>query len=159
DRPAVNYGAKFCCKFAVKAAKQDLDPPFLFVVPAKAGTQQPARRRLPWPPFAGETKRGVGNICLVHTAGIMSWAVDSTMNPSDFAALAAWVTRAGLIGRSESELMGGFCRKLAAAGIPLARGMVVLDTLHPIYEGRVFRWRADAPDGAEAVDYGRTDQG
>jgi adenylate cyclase len=81
------------------------------------------------------------------------------MNRSDFEALAAWVTRAGLIGRNESELMGGFCRKLAAAGIPLARGMVVLDTLHPIYEGRVFRWRADTPGDVEAIDYGRTDQG
>ncbi len=73
--------------------------------------------------------------------------------------LAGWVTQAGLIGRSESELMAGFCRRASEAGIPLARATVILDTLHPIYEGRAFRWRADAPDSVEAVDYGRTNVG
>jgi adenylate cyclase len=73
--------------------------------------------------------------------------------------LAEWVTEAGLIGRSESELMAGFCRRVVDAGIPLARGMVILDTLHPIYEGRAFRWRVDEPDLAAAVDYGRTNVG
>jgi adenylate cyclase len=74
-------------------------------------------------------------------------------------ALARWVTEAGLIGRSESELMAGFCRRVADAGIPLARAMVILDTLHPIYEGRAFRWRGDQPELAEVVDYGRTNEG
>jgi adenylate cyclase len=37
--------------------------------------------------------------------------------------------------------------------------MVILDTLHPIYEGRAFRWRADMPETAEGVDYGRTNEG
>ena len=37
--------------------------------------------------------------------------------------------------------------------------MVILDTLHPIYEGRAFRWRAEEPDMAAAVDYGRTNVG
>ena len=73
--------------------------------------------------------------------------------------LAGWVTEAGLIGRTESEAMAGFCRRVTDAAVPLARAMVILDTLHPIYEGRVFRWRADLPDTVEAVDYGRTDEG
>ncbi|MBV8735660.1 MAG: adenylate/guanylate cyclase domain-containing protein [Alphaproteobacteria bacterium] len=81
------------------------------------------------------------------------------MNPSAFEEIAAWVTKAGLIGRTESELMAGFCRRLRDAGIPLARAIVILDTLHPIYEGRAFLWRADQPDAAEAVDYGRTNEG
>jgi adenylate cyclase len=81
------------------------------------------------------------------------------MNESVFAELADWVTRTGLCGRSESELMSGFCRRLTAAGVPLAQAMVILDTLHPIYEGRAFRWRADRPETTEAVDYGRTDTG
>ena len=81
------------------------------------------------------------------------------MDQSAFDTLASWVTRAGLIGRTESELMAGFCRRLFDAGVPLARAMVILDTLHPIYEGRVFRWRADLPDAVEAVDYGRTNEG
>jgi len=81
------------------------------------------------------------------------------MNAMAFEELAGWVTKAGLIGRSESELMAGFCRSIVDAGVPLTRAMVILDTLHPIYEGRVFRWRADMPDAVEAVDYGRTNEG
>ena len=81
------------------------------------------------------------------------------MDEAAFNALSAWVTEAGLVGRTESELMAGFCRRVVDAGVPLARAMVILDTLHPIYEGRAFRWRADAPQTAEAVDYGRTNEG
>src|SRR5271166_4559584 len=81
------------------------------------------------------------------------------MNQAAFDELAAWVTKAGLIGRAENQLMGGFCRRIADAGVPLTRAMVILDTLHPIYEGRVFRWRADMPDDIEAIDYGRTNEG
>ena len=81
------------------------------------------------------------------------------MNETAFNELAGWVTEAGLIGRTESELMAGFCRRIADAGVPLARALVILDTLHPIYEGRAFRWRADAPEAAEVLDYGRTNEG
>jgi adenylate cyclase len=81
------------------------------------------------------------------------------MDDTAFNALAGWVTEAGLIGRTESELMAGFCRRVANAGVPLARATVILDTLHPIYEGRACRWRGDAPEIAEAVDYGRTSEG
>ena len=81
------------------------------------------------------------------------------MNETAFNELAGWVTKAGLIGRTESELMAGFCRRIANAGVPLARAIVILDTLHPIYEGRAFRWRADAPEAVEVLDYGRTNEG
>src|ERR1700730_7185045 len=81
------------------------------------------------------------------------------MDETAFNALAGWVTEAGLIGRTETELMTGFCRRVVDAGVPLARAMVILDTLHPVYEGRAFRWRADAAEVAEAVDYARTNEG
>jgi adenylate cyclase len=81
------------------------------------------------------------------------------MDEAAFNALAGWVTEAGLIGRTETELMAGFCRRVSDAGVPLARALVILDTLHPIYEGRAFRWRADTPEAAEIVDYGRTNEG
>jgi adenylate cyclase len=81
------------------------------------------------------------------------------MNEVAFSELAGWVTEAGLIGRTESEILAGFCRRVADAGVPLARALVILDTLHPIYEGRAFRWRSDMPDAAEAIDYGRTTEG
>jgi adenylate cyclase len=81
------------------------------------------------------------------------------MNETSFSELAGWVTEAGLIGRTESELMAGFCRRIADSGVRLARAIVILDTLHPIYEGRAFRWRADAPEAVEVLDYGRTNEG
>jgi adenylate cyclase len=81
------------------------------------------------------------------------------MNETAFNELAGWVTEAGLIGRTESELMAGFCGRIADVGVPLARALVILDTLHPIYEGRAYRWRADAPEAVEVLDYGRTNEG
>jgi adenylate cyclase len=81
------------------------------------------------------------------------------MDTAAFNALSAWVTDAGLIGRSESELMAGFCWRIVEAGVPLSRALVILDTLHPIYEGRAFRWRADQPETAEVTEYGRTNEG
>jgi len=81
------------------------------------------------------------------------------MDEAAFNALSAWVTEAGLIGRTESELMAGFCRRVVDAGIPLSRALVILDTLHPIYEGRAFLWRADRPATTEIVEYGRTNEG
>jgi len=81
------------------------------------------------------------------------------MNELALNELASWVTEAGLVGRSEPELLAGFCGRIVGSGIPLARALVILDTLHPVYEGRAFRWRSDAPDAVEAVDYGRTDEG
>ena len=73
------------------------------------------------------------------------------MDERAFDELASRVTEAGVIGRPENELMAGFCRRNVDAGVPLARAMVILDTLHPIYEGRALRWRADEPEVAEAV--------
>jgi adenylate cyclase len=92
-------------------------------------------------------------------ARIGAFASGYSMNETLFLKLADWVTRAGLAGRTESELMAGFCRRLVEAGVPLAQAIVILDTLHPVYEGRAFRWRADLPETVEAVDYGRTDTG
>ena len=65
------------------------------------------------------------------------------MDQASAAALGAWVTEAGLQGASEPDLLRGFCERLAAAGLPLTRGIVVIDTLHPVYEGRAFHWRRD----------------
>jgi len=81
------------------------------------------------------------------------------MDETGLNALAGWVTEAGLIGRTEEELMAGFCSRLTDAGVPLARAIVILDTLHPIYEGRAFRWRSDISQTAEVVEYGRTNEG
>ncbi len=74
-------------------------------------------------------------------------------------AISAWVVDAGLAGTTEVELLHGFCARLTAAGLPLCRGMVLIDTLHPIHEGRVFRWRRDDTTVPSTLEYGRTNQG
>lgn len=53
------------------------------------------------------------------------------MNDSQFSALAAWITEVGLAGRSQTELLAGFCERATAAGLPLAFGLLLVDTLHP----------------------------
>jgi len=70
--------------------------------------------------------------------------------------LAAWVTAAGLAGQSETALLAGFCERAQTMGIPLARAQVIIDTLHPVHEGRVFRWERDKEELAPR-DYERSD--
>jgi adenylate cyclase len=70
-----------------------------------------------------------------------------------FSDVAAWVTEAGLVGTSEPDLVRGFCQRLAAAGLPLTRATVIMDTLHPVHEGRVFPWWRD--EQREMIEYGR----
>jgi hypothetical protein len=65
------------------------------------------------------------------------------MNDGSVAEVKAWVTAAGLAGATEPELLHGFCEQAAAAGVPLARALVLVDTLHPVHEGSVFRWCRD----------------
>jgi hypothetical protein len=44
------------------------------------------------------------------------------------------------------------------AAIPLARAIVLVDTLHPIHEGRAFRWSRGTRE-VETLEYGRTREG
>jgi adenylate cyclase len=77
------------------------------------------------------------------------------MNEAFFTELCTWLTQAGLAGVAEPEILSGFCQRCVASGIPLARTQVIVDTLHPVHEGRLFRW-GYGPDEAAVVDYGRT---
>jgi adenylate cyclase len=52
-----------------------------------------------------------------------------------------------------------FCEKSGAAGLPVSRALMLIDTLHPIREGRVFRWRADGAEEAAVREYGPSNQG
>ena len=62
------------------------------------------------------------------------------MNEASFNALSAWLIQAGLAGTSETDIVSGFCDRCVAAGIPLGRAQLFIDTLHPVHEGRLFRW-------------------
>ena len=70
-------------------------------------------------------------------------------------ALNAWLTKAGLRGEPEAALVSGFCERVVAAGLPISRALVLIDTLHPVYEGRLVRWGHD-PSQPAVREYGRT---
>ena len=63
------------------------------------------------------------------------------MTEAEILALNAWLAEAGLQAMSEEAIIRGFAERFVASGAPLAGGRVLVDTLHPPYEGRAFRWR------------------
>jgi adenylate cyclase len=73
----------------------------------------------------------------------------------DIEALNAWLAKAGLRGEAEPALVHGFCERAVAAGVPISRALLLVDTLHPIYEGRLVRW-GYGPSEPAVRDYGRT---
>jgi len=73
-----------------------------------------------------------------------------------FRPLIAWIVEAGLSGQREIDLLQGFCERAVAAGLPLTRAVIGVDTLHPVLEGRVFEWHRDAGAPTQA-EYGRLD--
>src|SRR5262249_58572561 len=77
------------------------------------------------------------------------------MNEAFFAELSAWLTQAGIAGTPETEIVSEFCERCFAAGLPLARMLVFIDTLHPVHEGRLFRW-GYGPSESPLLEYGRT---
>ncbi|TAJ40516.1 MAG: adenylate/guanylate cyclase domain-containing protein [Reyranella sp.] len=81
------------------------------------------------------------------------------MKDTDIVRIAGWVVRRGLAGMAEEDLLREFCEKCRAAGLEVSRAMALIDTLHPVHEGRVFRWRDDASNDPAMVEYGRSDQG
>jgi adenylate cyclase len=46
-----------------------------------------------------------------------------------------WLVSQGLTGLPENDLIRGFCERCRAAGLELSRGLVFIDTLHPIIRG------------------------
>jgi adenylate cyclase len=72
--------------------------------------------------------------------------------------LSTWLNQMSLAGMAEAELVGGYCERLEQLGVPLTRGTVLIDTLHPIHEGRAFSWTTGGTQ-AEEFEYGRTREG
>jgi adenylate cyclase len=77
------------------------------------------------------------------------------MNEASFTELSAWLTQAGLAGTSETDIVSGFCDRCVAAGLPLGRTQLFIDTLHPVHEGRLLRW-GQGPTESPLLEYGRT---
>jgi adenylate cyclase len=75
------------------------------------------------------------------------------MRDDDTQLILAWLIERGLLGDPEHKLMEGFCERCCAAGLQLAQGMLMVDTLHPIYEGRIFSWKKDSAEGLKSTEY------
>src|SRR5262245_55931799 len=69
-----------------------------------------------------------------------SWRYNDGMNETVFGEVSEWLVQAGLAGASEADIVCGFCDRCVAAGLPLARALMFVDTLHPVHEGRLVRW-------------------
>jgi adenylate cyclase len=77
------------------------------------------------------------------------------MDEKFFSEWSAWLTEAGLVDSADTDIFSGFCDRCIAAGIPLGRAHLFIDTLHPVHEGRLFRW-GYGPDEPPVHEYGRT---
>src|SRR3954465_7703315 len=80
------------------------------------------------------------------------------MDDRQFAEIAVWIAESGFAGEEETALVAGFCERMRDFGLPIARASVIIDTLHPTYEGRVFTWRADRGE-SQLREYERIREG
>ena len=70
------------------------------------------------------------------------------------AEIAEWLERTALRGLPTQDLVAGLGERIVAAGIPLARLTAMVDTLHPVHEGSVYRW-VDGEPGVTIFTYDR----
>jgi adenylate cyclase len=70
-----------------------------------------------------------------------------------------WLVSQGLTGLPENDLVRGFCERCRAGGLELSRGLVFIDTLHPIFEGRGFLWNDTETDESDRFEYGSSSEG
>jgi adenylate cyclase len=59
---------------------------------------------------------------------------------TDLSAILSRLVDAALVGRRDDELLGALCHDLLASGIPVLRGSISTEFLHPTLEFRVSRW-------------------
>jgi adenylate cyclase len=70
-----------------------------------------------------------------------------------------WLVSQGLTGLPETDLIRGFCERCRAEGLDISRASVFIDTLHPIFEGRGFRWNDTETNESDMFEYGSTSEG
>src|ERR1700744_3836655 len=73
--------------------------------------------------------------------------------------LTNWLVAQGLTGLADHDLVHGFCERCRAEGLDLSRCLIFIDTLHPIFEGRGFRWNDVETNESDVFDYGSTGEG
>ncbi|MFQ5974128.1 MAG: adenylate/guanylate cyclase domain-containing protein [Alphaproteobacteria bacterium] len=71
--------------------------------------------------------------------------------------ITSWIISKGLAGEPEQRLLGDFCERLIASGVPLLRANIGQRTLHPIVDGLEFEWWRGG--GAREDEWHREDIG
>src|SRR2546421_4914118 len=71
--------------------------------------------------------------------------------------VALWLTETALSGADLETVVRGFCYRLAAAGLPLARVHLSFSMLHPLYRAMGFTWRRT--EGLKVESYRHTAAG
>jgi len=66
---------------------------------------------------------------------------DAQQPPLKLDGFPEWIVQQGLMGRPLDEQLGGFCQKLDAAGLHMARAAMGMGTLHPRYGAQSYIWR------------------
>jgi adenylate cyclase len=70
-----------------------------------------------------------------------------------------WLVSQGLTGLPENDLVRGFCERCRAEGLDLSRALILIDTLHPIFEGRGVRWNDVEINESDTFEYGSSEEG
>src|SRR5882672_12750350 len=73
--------------------------------------------------------------------------------------LLSWLVNNELTGLPENALLRGFCERCRSGGLDVSRGLVFIYTLHPIFEGRGFRWNDAETNESDSFEYGSTAEG
>lgn len=55
--------------------------------------------------------------------------------------VAEWLTNSSLAGDDLENIVRGFCERIAAAGLPIARVHLTFSMLHPLYDALSFTWK------------------
>jgi adenylate cyclase len=70
-----------------------------------------------------------------------------------------WLVAQGLTGLPETELIRGFCERCCDSGLHMSHSTAFIDTLHPIYEGRGFRWNDRPSNESDTFEYRSSAEG
>ena len=82
------------------------------------------------------------------------------MKTTDVDRITDWIVRRGLEGAAGDRSAARILREGATRpGFRSSRALAIIDTLHPVHEGTVFRWRNDDVEEKATIQYGRTTEG
>ena len=72
--------------------------------------------------------------------------------------VAEWLTQSALTGEPLETLIRGFCERIAASGLPIARVHLSFSMLHPLYDALGFTWRRSTGLTVEGYRYKSDDK-